>query len=91
MQARSIRDIAAAVRGRRIELGLTQADLAARARVSRKWIYEFESGKPRAELAHVIRVLESLGLVLNIGSSTRTRAPKRSVDLDSVIRSHRAK
>jgi ribosome-binding protein aMBF1 (putative translation factor) len=42
MTIRSIRDLAAAVRGRRKDLGMSQADLARRAGVSRKWIYEFE-------------------------------------------------
>jgi y4mF family transcriptional regulator len=55
-----------AVRGRRTDLGLTQATVAARARVSRKWVYEFEAGKPRAELHRMLRVLEALGLELDV-------------------------
>ena len=50
----SIRDLAAAARGRRLELGLSQSDLATRARVSRQWISEFESGKPSAEFGLVL-------------------------------------
>ena len=44
----SIRDVAASMRGRRKEVGLSQAELARRAGVSRKWIYEVEAGKPTA-------------------------------------------
>ena len=62
----SIRDLAAAARGRRLELGLSQSELATRARVSRQWISEFESGKPSAEFGLVIRLLDALGLRLNV-------------------------
>src|SRR6202023_1256076 len=64
MRARSIRDFAAAVRGRRRDLGMSQAELAAHAGVSRKWIYEFEAGKPNAELGLILRVVDALGLQL---------------------------
>jgi HTH-type transcriptional regulator/antitoxin HipB len=66
IRVRSIRDIAAAVRGRRIDLGLNQANLAKRAGVSRKWVVEFEAAKPSAELGLALRVLDALGLALDI-------------------------
>jgi HTH-type transcriptional regulator/antitoxin HipB len=66
MRVYSIADVAASVRGRRQDLGLTQAALAERTGISRKWIYQFESGKPTAELGLVLRVLEALGLILEI-------------------------
>lgn len=85
MRIVSIADISAVVRGRRMELGLSQGDLAQRARVSRKWINEFEAGgKATAELGHVLRVLEALnvsldsvagGLVSNDGD----------IDLDDIL------
>jgi HTH-type transcriptional regulator/antitoxin HipB len=75
MRIRSIRDVAASVRGRRQELGLSQAELARRAGVSRKWVYEFEAGKPAAELGLVLRVLEPLGLTLEV-----TRLPDDAAD-----------
>lgn len=87
MRIRSTRDAAAVVKGRRKELGLSQAELAERAGVSRKWIYEFEAGKPTAELGLVIRVLERLGLDLDL--VTATRAPRRTVDLDALLKEHR--
>lgn len=89
MKIRSTRDLAAAARGRRKDLGLDQADLAQRARVSRKWVNEFEAGKATAELGLVIRVLEELGLGLDVGRSRGTRSPKPSVDLDRILDEHR--
>lgn len=41
--------------------GLTQAELAKRAQVSRKWLVEFERGKPEAQLWKVLDVLSVLG------------------------------
>jgi HTH-type transcriptional regulator/antitoxin HipB len=86
----SIRDLAAAARGRRLELGLSQSDLATRARVSRQWISEFESGKPSAEFGLVIRLLEALGLRLNVdelaASVGADQPPRRgTVDLDALL------
>jgi len=40
--------------------------LAAKAGVSREWINAFEGGKPTVEFGLVIRVLEALGLGLDI-------------------------
>lgn len=93
MTVRSIRDLAAAVRGRRIDLGLSQADLASRAGVSRKWVYEFEAGKSAAELALLLRVLDSLGLALELGPSDDAPAPGagETMDLDALIDEHRGR
>jgi HTH-type transcriptional regulator/antitoxin HipB len=92
VKARSIQDVAVAVRGRRTDLGLSQADLASRIGVSRKWIYEFESGKPTAEFGLVLRVMEELGLGLDISPTADADAASsgaRAVDLDAVIDRHR--
>ena len=93
MTIHSIRDLAAAVRGRRMELGLNQADLASRAGVSRKWVYEFEAGKPKAELGLLLRVLEELGLTLELSSSRAgdSVAPAPATDLDAVLEEHRGR
>ncbi len=74
MAVRSIRDIAVAARGRRQELGLSQAELARRAGVSRKWISEFETGKPTAELGLVLRVLDELGFRLDLHGESSTKS-----------------
>lgn len=65
IELRTVSDAANAVRGRRIELGLSQAALAKLVGVSRKWVYEFEAGKPRAELRLVLAVFDAVGLALS--------------------------
>jgi HTH-type transcriptional regulator / antitoxin HipB len=80
---RSIADMASAIRGRRKDLGLSQGELADRIGVSRKWIYDFEAGKPTAQFGIVLRVLDDLGLVLEIHA---TRPPgDDTVDLDALL------
>lgn len=64
MRLDTIAEVAAAVRGRRAELGLSQDDLARRAYVSRKWVVELENGKATAELGLVLRVLDALELTV---------------------------
>lgn len=92
MPVESIKDLAAAVRGRRLSLGLSQAALAARARVSRQWVSEFEAGKPTAELGLVIRLLDALDLRLELGeghASAAPRPPHGAVDLDALLTEYR--
>ncbi len=94
MTVRSIRDLAAAVRGRRKDLGLTQAELAERAGVSRKWIYEFEAGKPTAEFGLLLRVLDELGLALELAprsDTTHSGDKGETVDLDALLEEHRGR
>ena len=49
------------VRAIRAGLDIRQADLAARAGVSRQWLVRLEQGKPTCEAAKVLRTLETLG------------------------------
>lgn len=62
MRMASVTDIGAIIRGRRIELGMSQDALARRAGVSRLWVNEIEAGKPGAEAGLVLRVLDVLGV-----------------------------
>lgn len=92
MDVSSLRDLAALARGRRRELGLSQAELAARARVSRQWVSAFESGKATAEIGLVIRLLDALDLRLTVaeaGASAPPRGPA-PVDLDALLDEQRA-
>lgn len=41
---------------------LTQAELAQRAGVSRRWVSLVENGHPKAEVGHLMRVARALGL-----------------------------
>lgn len=54
--------LGAVVRETRAELGLTQADLAQRAGVGRRFIVDLEAGHERAELGKVLSVLNALGI-----------------------------
>lgn len=91
MTIHSIHDLAAAVRGRRTDLGMNQAQLAELAGVSRKWIYEFEAGKPTAEFGLLLRVLDELGLVLDLTprSEAAVASTGATVDLDALLDEHR--
>jgi y4mF family transcriptional regulator len=82
MKINSTRDLAAAVRGRRSDLGLSQADLAKRAGVSRPWLSDVEAGKPTAEFGRIIRLLDALGLSLRLEV---TRDDAGTVDLDALL------
>jgi HTH-type transcriptional regulator/antitoxin HipB len=87
MKIGSPRDLAAAVRGRRASLGLSQADLAKRAGVSRPWLSNVEAGKPTAEFGRIIRLLDALGLSLHldIASMDLTGAETATIDLDALL------
>lgn len=88
---RSTHDLASTVRGRRKELALSQAELARRAGVARKSISELETGKVAPEFGLALRVLEQLGLALEVGPGAGGPAARRSIDLDAVIDEHRRK
>jgi len=94
MSVRSIRDMAAAVRGRRHDLGLSQVELASRAGVSRKWISQFEAGKSTAEFGLVLRVLDALALRLELHDASSTQGGssenRGAVDLDLLLNGLRA-
>jgi HTH-type transcriptional regulator/antitoxin HipB len=93
MKIRSIADLAAFVRGCRKDLGLSQQELAHRAGVSRKWIYDFEAGKPTAQFGILLRVLDELGLALELVPTSDATPPQRreTVDLDALLDEHRTR
>lgn len=90
MNVHSIHDLAAATRGRRRDLGLSQAELATKAGVSRKWLNEFEAAKSTAELGLVLRVLDALGLgiALELTSDGPTTG---AVDLDELLEEYQTR
>ena len=59
---RKAADLARAVRAARERMGITHTQLAARARVSRKFVYDLESGKETLRMDKVLAVLAALGL-----------------------------
>ncbi len=52
------------VRSRRLELGLTQTEVAEVANANLRFVSELERGKATARLENVMRVLETLGIEL---------------------------
>jgi y4mF family transcriptional regulator len=67
-------ELAAAVRGRRDALRLSQQDLADMAGVSERLVRFVEQGKPTLRLDTLLAVLETLGLELNLGIRARNAA-----------------
>lgn len=66
MRVRTMADVGALVRDARERAGLTQADLARRAGVSREWLVKVEAGRTPAEMPRVLDLLEELDLNLEI-------------------------
>jgi HTH-type transcriptional regulator / antitoxin HipB len=59
-------ELGALVRDHRKRLGATQIELAALADVGPRFIVELERGKPTLELGKVLRVLDRLGLRVEV-------------------------
>lgn len=73
-------DFGALIRAARKRAGMTQAALANRVDVSRKWVSEVENGKPTAEIGLVLAVVRQLGFVVHAAE-----APASSVDVDAML------
>lgn len=77
------------VRQARVELGLTQADLARKTGTTQAWVSELESGKPRAEIGVVFRLLRALGVTVDLRARSRKASsplddPDDGIDIDSI-------
>lgn len=59
----------ATIRDSRKQLGLSQSELADRARVSRSWLARVEGGHRRAEFEPLLRLLDAIGLDLTLTTS----------------------
>ncbi|HEY0188805.1 MAG TPA: helix-turn-helix domain-containing protein [Cellulomonas sp.] len=67
LPARSLLRIGAAIKTLRLERGMTQAELALAADVSRRWLIEVEAGsRAGIELTRALRVLDALDASLMI-------------------------
>jgi HTH-type transcriptional regulator / antitoxin HipB len=88
VQVATARDVGLAVRGRRLDRGWSQEQLASRAGTSRKWISQLEQGKPSVELALLLQTLAALDLVLEVSDASgadHDLAASALVDLDEVL------
>ena len=61
-----VRQIGVAIRKKRLDIGMRQAELAALAGVGVRFLSELENGKSSAEIGKVLLVLRRLGLDLLI-------------------------
>lgn len=66
------------LRARRLASGLSQAALAERIGVERKWIIRLEAGNSVAELGAVLRAIEALNCDLLLRSHTGESLVRRS-------------
>ena len=80
MRLDSARDFGLFVKDQRQEAGFSQAMLAARAAVSRRWLADLESGKSTVEVGLVLRVIAALGLYLEARVE-----PVPELDLDDYL------
>jgi HTH-type transcriptional regulator/antitoxin HipB len=83
------RELGLAIRGRRKALAMDQRTLASKVGVSRQWVSELEHGKPRAEIALILRTLRALDLQVWVGTEPPV-PPRRArgnadVDLDALV------
>ena len=67
MKIRNIEDLGKSIRAERKRRNLNQADLAARAGVSRRFVYQLENGsRDSFPLGKVLQVLRRLNLELSV-------------------------
>jgi HTH-type transcriptional regulator / antitoxin HipB len=85
MIVNSPKDLGLLVRDTRTKRGSTQAEVAARVGVSRKWIIDLEAGKRTADLSLVLRTLRALGLELDAKDRSHRLAGRTDVDINSIV------
>lgn len=95
MKVRTPADIGSLVRGVRRNRGWSQQKLAAKARVTERWLREAEQGKDGLKLGLVLRVLDALDVAIDAsvpGISSKHTAKNEAQDypdLDELVDSHR--
>lgn len=78
MRVRNPVELGALLRERRRQLGLSQAEVAARAGLGRPVLVALEKGKGNPQLRNLLRLLEVLQLPLSVGDlprASRTAVP----------------
>jgi HTH-type transcriptional regulator/antitoxin HipB len=88
----SIADLADVVRSRRIELGISQEEIARRIGVSRRWVWQIEAGKATAELGLVLRLIQALDLAVDLRPvDAADHVDGAPIDLDAHLARFRAR
>ena len=75
-------ELGRAVQRARARLGLTQAEAAKKAGVSRRWLIELERGHGNAQIGKVLAALQALGLTLEV---VPHELPTGRSELDDII------
>lgn len=90
MASFTIHQIASTAHGRRLSLGLSQAQVAEWLGVSRRWVRDFEAGNGGAHLETVLRLLDMLHLDLAFADDRHAAAEDDDgAILDAIIDEHR--
>ena len=88
MRIRHIDDFGAIARQRRRDLGLSQAEVASRAGVTRQWLVRFEQGNSEVSLSKVFSVLTELELLVKAepveSNESSTAATQRTFSIPQI-------
>jgi len=80
MRIRNALDLGHYVRDRRKAAGLSQAALATKSGVSRRWLSDLEAGKATVEVGLVFHVIAALDLFVDVQAE-----PDTDFDLDAYL------
>lgn len=72
------------IRELRLAKGWSQTTAAAQARVSQPWLSAVENGKRTAEIGRVMRVMRTLGGVMDVLDAASLPVPEDRPDIDAI-------
>lgn len=85
MRVNTATELGHLVRDKRKQQNLTQAQLANKIGVSRKWLIDLEGGKATAEVSLVLRALRSLGIDIEVKDRTSRVVTDRTFNIDDIV------
>lgn len=78
-EIKNLKEMGLAIRSARRDADLTQAQLCAKARVSRRWLIALENGESEApDASKILDTLRALGLVFAIGAPGQKPRPNQA-------------
>ncbi|NOX29660.1 MAG: helix-turn-helix transcriptional regulator [Actinobacteria bacterium] len=87
MKMRNITEVGGLIQQRRTDLGLTQAQVAGRAGVSRDWVISIEKGRRlTVDFERLLRTLHVLGLTIEISAAEGHQSDADRAVLDRISR-----
>lgn len=88
MRVRTSSDFGRLLKDRRLSLGLNQQAVAEQLGVTRQWVAGLERGKARADIGQFLRIVDQLGLRMELsvpGTTIPARKPRiAAVDIDAI-------